>query len=282
MTEIAVNMPNTELKLNEDENICEICFGNCKCDKYKCTECDNSICVDCAESWSKMVNDDKDNSYSVKCPFCRKREVYKYDDLTKEEYKIFYTNLRQRLANLKKPINQYEKICEKYTSDLSWVQYWSGRMREDSKLITDKKFYENIHNDIKKVINNKYQVLDGDKINRDYEKAIYEIEELKDSKRLYDSCKAYNDTIKNKLLKQQSELDKQTELMRNIVRQNEMLIQQNRELFSKVNDVYNIVSNKNEIRKPQQVIKTIANNFKEIVDKKPEINNFSINIVLER
>ena len=155
-------------------------------------------------------------------------------------------------------------------------------MREDSKLITDKKFYENIHNDIKKVINNKYQVLDGDKINRDYEKAIYEIEELKDSKRLYDSCKAYNDTIKNKLLKQQSELDKQTELMRNIVRQNEMLIQQNRELFSKVNDVYNIVSNKNEIRKPQQVIKTIANNFKEIVDKKPEINNFSINIVLER
>ena len=65
MTEIAVNMPNTELKLNEDENICEICFGNCKCDKYKCTECDNSICVDCAESWSKMVNDDKDNSYSV-------------------------------------------------------------------------------------------------------------------------------------------------------------------------------------------------------------------------
>jgi hypothetical protein len=48
-----------------------------------------------------------------------------------------------------------------------------------------------------------------------------------------------------------------------------------------VNDIYNIVSNKNEIRKPQQVIKTIASNFKEIVDKKPEINNFSINIVFD-
>jgi len=282
-----VNHTNTEIKKCSEscesetgENICEICYGNSKCDKYKCGECENSICVECAESWSKMVSDDKDNSYSVKCPFCRKREVYKYDDLTIDEYKVFYTNLRQRLANLKKPLWEQQKYCENYCDDLQYIRYWASRMTDDSKLKTDKKFYENIDKDIKKIIDNKYDVIDGSKLHRDYYKAIEEIDELKDNKRLYDSCKAYNETIKNKLLKQQYELDKQTEMMRNIVRQNEMLLHQNKELFSKVNDVYNIVSNKNEIRKPQQVIKTIANNFKEIVAD-TQRNNLSINIVLD-
>lgn len=51
-------------------------------------------------------------------------------------------------------------------------------------------------------------------------------------------------------------------------------IQQN-----KVNDIYNIVNNKGEIRKPQQVIKTIANNIKEVIDTKPHLR---IDIVLEK
>ena len=43
MTEVmSGNPPNTDLKTTDDvfdENICEICYGNCKCDKYKCKEC---------------------------------------------------------------------------------------------------------------------------------------------------------------------------------------------------------------------------------------------------
>ena len=56
-------------------------------------------------------------------------------------------------------------------------------------------------------------------------------------------------------------------------------IQQNKDLFNKVNDIYNIVNNKGEIRKPQQVIKTIANNIKEVIDTKPHLR---IDIVLEK
>ena len=284
MTEIIkmpVNHPNTNLQLTDDTDvdICEICYGNCKCDKYKCKECDNSICISCAESWSKMSSKNIEEQYSVKCPFCRTLTKYNYDDLTNEEYKVFYLNLRKRLTNIKKPLLEQERFCEKYTNDLQHICYWISRMNEDSKLKCEKKFYDGLYTDVKKIIHNKYEVLDGSKLHRDYEKAIDEIEDLKDNKRLYDSCKAYNETIKNKLLKQQSELEKQTEMMRNMERQNTLLIQQNKELFNKVNDIFNIVNNKNEIRKPQQVIKTIATNIKEIVDKKPEL---SINIVFDR
>ena len=48
-------------------------------------------------------------------------------------------------------------------------------------------------------------------------------------------------------------------------------IQQNKDLFNKVNDIYNIVNNKGEIRKPQQVIKTIANNIRDVIDTKPQL-----------
>ena len=285
MTEVmSVNPPNNNLKATDDvfdENICEICYGNCKCDKYKCKECDNSICIKCAESWSKMLSKNMDEQYSIRCPYCRTQTKYNYDDLTNEEYKVFYINLRQRLANLKKPLLEQERFCEQYTSDLQHIRYWASRMNEDSKLKCDKKFYENVDAELKKIVNNKYEVLDGSQLHRDYNKAINEIEDLKENKRLYDSCKAYNDTIKNKLLKQQSELEKQTGMMRIMERQNALLLQQNRELFNKVNDIYNIVSNTKEVRKPQQVIKTIASNIKEIVDKKPEQNNLSINIVFD-
>lgn len=287
---MVVNHTNTELKKVDkdfDENICEICFGNNKCDKYKCGECDNKICIECAESWSRMSANNKDEEYSVRCPFCRNRNVYKYDDLTNEEYKVFYVNLRKRLADLKKPLWEQQKYCEKYCDDLNLISYWVGRMNEDSKLKCDKKFYESIENDIRVIAKNKYEVLDGSKIHRDYSKAIDEIDELKDNKRLYDSCKAYNDTIRNKLLKQQTELEKQTEMMRNMERQNELLLQQNRELFSKVNDIYSIVNNKTEVRKPQQVIKTIASNIKDVIDNTQRqsptpLNKLNINIVLEQ
>jgi hypothetical protein len=88
-------------------------------------------------------------------------------------------------------------------------------------------------------------------------------------------------------LKQQSELEKQTEMMRNMERQNELLLQQNRELFSKVNDIYSIVNNKTEVRKPQQVIKTIASNIKDVIDNTQRqsptpLNKLNINIVLEQ
>ena len=288
MTELMlVNTPNTELgKVDKDfdDNICEICYGNNKCDKYKCGECDNKICIECAESWSRMIANNKEEEYSVRCPFCRNRNVYKYDDLTKEEYKVFYINLRKRLAELKKPLWEQQKYCEKYCDDLQYVRYWARRQIEDPKLRCDKKFYEKIHTEIKKIVDNKYEVLDGDKIHRDYTKAVIELDELKDNKRLYDSCKAYNDTIRNKLLKQQSELEKQTEMMRNMERQNELLLQQNRELFSKVNDIYSIVNNKTEVRKPQQVIKTIASNIKDVIDntQRQTHNQLNINIVLEQ
>jgi len=278
MTEMIVdNHPKNDFEKNDEENICEICFGNCKCDKYKCKECDNSICIECAENWSKMDASNKGINYIVKCPFCRETNVYNYDDLTNEEYKVFYINLRKRLGILKKPLWEQQKICEKYCDDLLYVKYWVKRMNEDTKLRCDKKFYESIANDISIIAKNKYEVLYCDKIHRDYEKAIEEIENLKDNKRLYDSCKAYNDTIRNKLVKQQSELQKQTEMMRNMEKQNELLLRQNRELFNKVNDIYNIVKNKNDIRKPQQVIKTIENNIKDVVDK---IYHLNINIVL--
>ena len=288
MTELMlVNHTNTELgKVDKDfdDNICEICYGNNKCDKYKCGECDNKICIECAESWSRMIANNKEEEYSVRCPFCRNRNVYKYDDLTKEEYKVFYINLRKRLAELKKPLWEQQKYCEKYCDDLQYVRYWARRQIEDPKLRCDKKFYEKIHTEIKKIVDNKYEVLDGDKIHRDYTKAVIELDELKDNKRLYDSCKAYNDTIRNKLLKQQSELEKQTEMMRNMERQNELLLQQNRQLFSKVNDIYSIVNNKTEVRKPQQVIKTIASNIKDVIDntQRQSLNQLNINIVLEQ
>jgi hypothetical protein len=290
MTELVVNMPNTELEKVDkvhsgrpegkdfDENICEICFGNNKCDKYKCGECDNKICIECAESWSRMVANNKEEEYSVRCPFCRNRNVYKYDDLTNEEYKVFYINLRKRLAELKKPLWEQQKYCEKYCDDLQYVRYWARRQIEDPKLRCDKKFYENIHTEIKKIVDNKYEVLDGDKIHRDYTKAVVELEELKDNKRLYDSCKAYNDTIRTKLLKQQNTLDKQSEMMRNMERQNELLLQQNRDLFSRVNDIYNIVKDKPSTKGE---IKKIANNIKEVIDNTRKQYPININIVLE-
>lgn len=281
MTELmVVNHTNTKLEKVE-ENVCEICYGNSKCDRYKCKECDNSICIECAESCSKMDGSNMTYNYLVRCPFCRERNIYKYEDLTLEEYKIFYINLRKRLADIKKPLWEQQKFCEKYADDLVNVRYWAKRMNEDTNLRCDKKFFENVAKELSIIVNNKYEVLDGSKLHRDYAKAIDEINELKENKRLYDSCKAYNDTIKNKLLKQKSELEKQTEMMRNIERQNELLLHQNRELFSKVNDIYSIVNNKADIRKPQQVIKTIASNIKDVIDKTQRYQ-LNINIVLEQ
>lgn len=284
MTDLmVVNHTNTNTECDID-NICEICYGNKKCDKYNCKECDNSICIRCAESCSKIVlslYDEEDKEYCISCPYCRNDNYYNYDDLTWEEYKVFYMTIRRRIADLKKPIFSKEKIITDRYYDFVWIKSYVDMMIENPENKSDKKFYEKLKDDIVKITNKKNGT-DKDDLLDKYQKATSKLIDLKYYKELYESNNKYNNTIKSKLLKHQGELEKQTELMRNMERQNELLLQQNRDLFSKVNDVYNIVKNSKDIRKPQQVIKTIASNFKDVVENKQLIlsRNYNINISL--
>ena len=278
MTDV-INYPNNNnLKVikeeNTDENICEICYGNTKYSKYTCGECDNSICINCVETCCKMNDYIK---YSYKCPYCRNINRYNYEDLTKDELQIFYKNMRKRHIELKKPLNHQLKKCDDLIDDLLVVRGFLRDIKDTKKDKKEIKLIDDLYTELNNLKDKKYDI--DNKIIKDYNNAKEEIEELKNYKDMYYSNQLYNENIKMKLQKQKCELEKQTENVRNMMKQNEMLIQQNKDLFNKVNDIYNIVNNKGEIRKPQQVIKTIANNIKEVIDTKPHLR---IDIVLEK
>jgi hypothetical protein len=92
----------SHIKDEDDEDICEICYNNYKCDNIKCKTCDKSICINCYNSIKLIFRNTTNTQTTFKsnCPYCRTDnntdiEIFNHKELlqvTECDYNEFLSN----------------------------------------------------------------------------------------------------------------------------------------------------------------------------------------------
>lgn len=287
MTEIVVDMPNTNIDLVElakqeykkllekqelekklqyekeqmylNDEICEICYGTAKCKKHICKECNNSVCIDCI----CKLKTRKDDKYILKCPFCRTDETYNYYDLSKEDLIKFYINLDDTTAELLRPVKKRHQHLDyiKTIMDETTQVIRNSKDSEDNKF----KLYSTIErftNDIKEVIT--------DKNTQTLQVYKEKLEEFREYKKIYDEYEKYRAFMKNAYENQKKELQQQSFQLQQQSLQLQEVIKQNKELLISTNSIKKILESPDYKRQPKQSIKTIGNIIKPVVEKQEQ------------
>lgn len=88
----------------DKEKICCICYNNENAINLKCSQCLQSLCIECCnnlDSRKTILIDNKIINIKYNCPFCRKKNLKDIKNFNKNEVEDFYLN------NLKCYINSY-------------------------------------------------------------------------------------------------------------------------------------------------------------------------------
>lgn len=258
-------MTPDELKLMEDNKICEICYSNCKSTTHKCDECHHTICISCVATASTCDIDK--NKYTLKCPYCRTDKIYNFDGLLSEEWMEFYKSLNNKARK--------HLIADKYF-ETDYFYYKESTLTAINFL---KDFRQTLTNKSPTPARIEQNILLGHTLDElhsigRYREALVEkkedyllrkngerIAELEHFEKLYLSSAKYNaslknitDSQKNQLEIQKNQLDiqkKQLDMLSDIKKQNE-------ELLSKMTDIKNTLNDTALSKKPAQKIKLIA------------------------
>jgi len=105
------------------DNECCICLNEKTNNSFKCSCCNNGICIECFYKISKDWYDKK-TIFNYKCPLCRTTDKYYYKDFNKNdiiylaekhaEYNyISNINLKKELELLKNTLSSIENIKTK-------------------------------------------------------------------------------------------------------------------------------------------------------------------------
>lgn len=93
-------------------NDCCICLNEKTNNSFKCSCCNNGICIECFYIISRDRYDNKKSTFTYKCPLCRTIDIYYYKDFNKndiiylaekhaEYYNISIISLKKELELLK-------------------------------------------------------------------------------------------------------------------------------------------------------------------------------------
>jgi len=106
------------------DNDCCICLNENTNKSFKCSCCNNGICVECFYKISRDGYDNKKSTFTYKCPLCRTTDIYHYKDFNKndiiylaenhaEYYDTSIINLKKEIELLKNTLSTIKNINTK-------------------------------------------------------------------------------------------------------------------------------------------------------------------------